>query len=51
MRAVWESGNDVTDVDVARRDQSPTPEKLATFAQEDPAKELKVFGRRELDTL
>jgi hypothetical protein len=24
MRAVWESGNDVTDVDVSKREQSPT---------------------------
>ncbi|WP_309935984.1 replication initiation protein [Caballeronia sp. LZ032] len=51
MRAVWESGNDVTDVDVSKREQLPTAQTQAGPTQEDPAIELKVFRRRELDAL
>jgi hypothetical protein len=51
MRAAWESGNDVTDVDVSKREQSPTAGKLAGPAQEDAAIELRIFGRHELDSL
>ncbi|WP_371884601.1 hypothetical protein [Caballeronia sp. S22] len=51
MRAVWESGNDVTDVDVSKREQSPTAQTQTGPAQEDVAIELKVLGRHELDAL
>ncbi|WP_250482528.1 hypothetical protein [Caballeronia sp. GACF5] len=41
----------MTDVDVSKREQSPTVQTPAGPTQEDPAIELKVFGRRELDAL
>ncbi|BAO92983.1 initiator RepB protein (plasmid) [Caballeronia cordobensis] len=50
MRAVWESGNDVTDVDVARTGQQPTAVNLSAPVEVETPPELRIFERPELDT-
>jgi len=50
MRAVWESGNDVTDVDVAKTAQQPTVVNLSAPTEIETPPELRIFERPELDT-
>lgn len=50
MRAVWESGNDVTDVNIAKPGQQPTAANLSAPVEVETPPEIRILSRPELDT-